>query len=402
MGLITTVRARKIYDARGNGTVEVDLILDDGSVGRGSVPAGASTGSHEAKRVDNIDQAVTNAQTLGQSLIGQDPSIQEKIDIILLEADGSPDKSNLGANAILPLSLAACDAAAKSQHIPLYQHIHQTAKLSSPMRLPTPMFNVINGGKHSDNNLQIQEFMLVPTEQEQTFAQKMALGTEIFHALKKVLHQMGHTTSVGDEGGFAPRLNSNEEALQVLVQTIQQTRYQPGRDVTLAMDVAASSIPDLNAVTYPLDAFGYYQRLIDTYPISSIEDPLPEDDWQGWSKLTAAIGNRVYIVGDDLYTTNPDRLKTGIERAASNAIIVKPDQIGTLTETYQTLRLAEQNRLITMISHRSGETESSFIADLAVGVGAAFIKTGAPSRGERVAKYNQLLRIEAELQPTVS
>lgn len=397
MSVIAGVQSRTIYDARGNETLEVDLHLDDGSIGRGSVPAGASTGSHEAKKLDDITQAARNAQVLGESLVGKDAANQELIDITLLQADGSPDKSNLGANTILALSLAACDAAAKSQRVPLYQHIHEVAGLSRPIGLPTPMFNVINGGLHADNNLEIQEFMLVPTDDGRSFAEKMAIGVAIFHKLKEVLHTMGHSISVGDEGGFAPRLNSNEEALQVLVSAIEQTRYRPNQDVTLALDVAASSIPDLNSVTYPLDPFGFYQKLIDSYPISSIEDPLSEDDWDGWTKLTAQIGQRVYIVGDDLYTTNPARLKIGIERRASNAVIVKPDQIGTLTETFQTLRLAEQHNQVTMISHRSGETESTFIADLAVGVGAQFIKTGAPSRGERVAKYNQLLRIETQL-----
>lgn len=397
MGVISWTKARKIYDARGNETIEVDVAVDDGAIGRGSVPAGASTGSHEAKKLDDIDQAILNADMLGQSLIGKDPAGQEQIDISLLQADGTPEKSAMGANTILALSLAVCDAAAKSKRIPLFQHIHEIAELSSPIGLPTPMFNIINGGLHSDNNLEIQEFMLVPTADARPFSQKMAIGVNIFHALKDVLHQMGHSTSVGDEGGFAPRLNSNEEALQVLVQAIERTPYRPNQDVTLALDIAASSIPDLATVTYPLDPFGFYAKLIDTYPISSIEDPLSEDDWDSWTKLTAQIGQRVYIVGDDLYTTNPARLKTGIERKASNAIIVKPDQIGTLTETFQTLRLAEQNGQVTMISHRSGETESTFIADLAVGVGAKFIKTGAPSRGERVAKYNQLLRIESQL-----
>lgn len=398
MASILGVKARKIYDARGNETIEVDLEIDDGAIGRGSVPAGASTGSHEAKKLEDIDVACHNAEILGQALIGKDPAQQELIDIALLGVDGSPDKSSMGANTILALSLAACDAAAKSKRIPLYQHIHEIAALSSPIGLPTPMFNVINGGLHADNNLEIQEFMLVPAADSRSFAQKMKTGVAIFHVLKDVLHQMGHSTSVGDEGGFAPRLNSNEEALQVLVEAIGRTPYRPVQDVTLAIDVAASSIPDLATVTYPLDPFGYYAKLIDTYPISSIEDPLSEDDWDSWTKLTAQIGQRVYIVGDDLYTTNPTRFKTGIERKAANAIIVKPDQIGTLTETFQTLRLAEQYNQVTMISHRSGETESTFIADLAVGVGAKFIKTGAPSRGERVAKYNQLLRIESQLQ----
>ncbi len=397
MAVITGVIARTIYDARGNETIEVDLLLDDGSVGRGSVPAGASTGSHEATKLDDINQVVRNAQLLGQSLIDRDPAQQELIDIALLQADGSPDKSNLGANTLLALSLAAADGAAKSQRIPLYQHIHAIAGLDSPIGLPTPMFNIINGGLHADNNLEIQEFMVVPAADDRSFAAKMATGVAIFHRLREVLHQMGHSIAVGDEGGFAPRLNSNEEALQVVVQAIESTAYRPNQDVTIALDVAASSIPDLATVTYPLDPFGFYAKLIDSYPISSIEDPLPEDDWEGWTKLNAQIGQRVYIVGDDLYTTNPARLKTGIERRASNAIIVKPDQIGTLTETFQTLRLAEQNNQVTMISHRSGETESTFIADLAVGVGAKFIKTGAPSRGERIAKYNQLLRIEAQL-----
>lgn len=397
MAGIQSVVPRKIYDARGNATLEVDLLLDDGSWGRGSVPAGASTGIHEAKKLDDIDQAVRNAATVGQLLLGQDPALQEKIDLILLQADGTEEKANLGANVTLALSLAACDAAARSKQLPLYRHIHEIAGLKAPIGLPTPMFNVINGGKHADNNLEIQEFMVVPTADERPFHEQMALGVQLFHTLDEILVQMGHSTAVGDEGGFAPRLNSNEEALQVLVQAISRASLRPNHDVTLALDVAASSIPDLSTITYPLDPMSYYQKLIDSYPISAIEDPLPEDDWVGWTKLTSLIGSRVFIVGDDLYTTNPKRLKEGIERRASNSIIVKPDQIGTLTETFQTLRLAEANNFVTMISHRSGETESSFIADLAVGTGARYIKTGAPSRGERVAKYNQLLRIEEQL-----
>ena len=265
--------------------------------------------------------------------------------------------------------------------------------MKAPIGLPSPMFNIINGGKHSDNKLKFQEFMIVPTNDDRSFRSKLSMARELYQSLKAMLQEMGHSTAVGDEGGFAPRLNSNLEAIELLVRLIESSPFKPRTDVAIAMDVAASSIPDLSKVTYPLDPMAFYEKIINDYPVMSIEDPLTEDDWQGWTTLNSRIGSRVMVVGDDLYTTNPKRLKDGIEQRASNAILIKPDQIGTITETFQTMRLAEQAGFTRIISHRSGETESSFIADLAVGTGAEFIKSGAPARGERVAKYNQLLRI---------
>lgn len=397
MAVIQTVLARTIIDSRGHETLEVDVILDDGSVGRESVPSGASTGQHEVFKLDDPAKSRANALSLGQQIIGQDPVQQEKIDLILLEADGTDDKSALGGNVLLALSLATAEAGAKAARKPLYQHIHDIASLRAPIGLPTPMFNVINGGKHADNNLAFQEFMLVPAADGRPYREKVAIGRTLFAALKERLKAMGHTTAVGDEGGFAPRLNSNEEALEILVQTVEASPYKIGQDVTLAIDVAASAIPDLAPVTYPLDPHAYFERLVSTYPITILEDPLPEDDWNGWSRLTAAIGNRLLVMGDDLTTTNPKRLRTAIDQRAITAIIIKSDQIGTLTETLQTMRLAEQAGVRCAISHRSGETESTFIADFAAGTGAPFIKTGALSRSERVAKYNQLLRIEEQL-----
>ncbi|MBI4032464.1 phosphopyruvate hydratase [Candidatus Berkelbacteria bacterium] len=397
MAVIQSIQARTIIDSRGHETLEVDVILDDGSLGRESVPSGASTGQHEVFKLEDPAKSRANALSLGQQIVGQDPTQQEKIDLILLQADGSEDKSTLGGNVLLALSLATAEAAAKAARKPLYEHLHDIAGLHAPIGLPTPMFNVINGGKHSDNNLPFQEFMLVPAADDRPFRDKVAIGRTLFAALKERLKGMGHTIAVGDEGGFAPRLNSNEEALEILVQTIEASPYKIGQDVTLAIDVAASAIPDLAPVTYPLDPHTYFERLTTNYPISILEDPLPEDDWNGWSRLAASIGSRLLVMGDDLTTTNPKRLRMAIDQRAINAIIIKPDQIGTLTETFQTMRLAEQAGIRCAISHRSGETESTFIADLAAGAGAPYIKTGALSRSERVAKYNQLLRIEERL-----
>lgn len=398
MATIKSVHGRTIIDSRANQTLEVDVILDDGTLGRASVPSGASTGRHEAYKIEDMAKSISNVQTLASQLVGQDPINQERIDLTMIQADGTDDKSVMGANVILAISLACAYAAAQTQKKPLYQHIHDIANLKAEIGLPTPMFNIVNGGKHADNNLEFQEFMVVPNNDNRPFRDKVEIGRTVFHHLKDILKQMGHSVSVGDEGGFAPRLNSNKEALEVIVQAINSTQYQPRQDVAIAMDVAASSIPDLATVTYPQDPIAFYESLLDEYPIISIEDPLTEDDWTGWTAIEERLGERIMIVGDDLYTTNPKRLKEGIERKASNAIIIKPDQIGSLTEAFQTMRLAEENNFTRIISHRSGETESSFIADLAVGTGAQFIKTGAPSRGERVSKYNQLLRIEEQLQ----
>lgn len=396
METIQGLHPRIILDSRGNQTLEVEVRLSNGIVGRSSVPSGASAGRHEAVKLQDLAQCERNVNTLGAQLIGQDPVQQERVDLALLSADGTEDKSNLGGNVLLAISTAVCVAAAQTLGKPLYEHIQSIAQLGTTPRLPTPMFNIINGGKHADNNLEVQEFMVVPAG-ERTYREKLLMGVELFQLLKQTLHEMGHLTSVGDEGGFAPRLNSNLEALELLVDVIGKTKYQPGVDVGLAVDVAASSIPDLATVTYPLDPPSFYEKMITDYPIMLVEDPLTEDDWQGWTTLNARIGSRTMIVADDLVTTNPKRLKEAIDRQAINGVIIKPDQIGTLTETFQTMRLAQEHNLTKVISHRSGETESSFIADLAVGTGAEFIKTGAPSRGERVAKYNQLLRIEEML-----
>ncbi len=398
MASIRTLQARSILDSRGNQTLEVDLTLDDGTVGRASVPAGASTGIHEAVRIDDMARAVTNAQALGERLAGQDPAQQERIDLALLEADGTDDKSKLGGNVLLAVSIASCVAAAASLKRPLYEHIAAVADQKTPPGLPTPMFNIINGGKHSDNKLEIQEFMVVPANDRRPFRDKLTIGRELYQALKAMLQDMGQTTAVGDEGGFAPRLTSNIEAVELLVRVIENSPYKPRTDVSIGIDVAASSIPDLAAVTYPLDPISFYEKLVNDYPVSIIEDPLTEDDWQGWAALNARIGSRVVLVGDDLYTTNPKRLKEGIDKRATNAVLIKPDQIGTLTETFQTMRLAHEAGFTRVVSHRSGETESSFLADLAVGTGAEFLKDGAPARGERVAKYNQLLRIAEQLE----
>lgn len=397
MAKIISVHPRTILDSRGQETLEVDVVLNDGNWGRASVPSGASTSRHEAFKIEDMSQAKINVEMLAPLLIGQDPIGQERIDLTLMAQDQTENKSNIGANVMLAISLAIVEAGAKAAKKPLYQHIHDLTGIGEELRLPTPMFNVINGGKHADNNLEFQEFMLVPTADDRPYHQKLMMGAQLFYKLKEILLQMGHSVAVGDEGGFAPRLHSNQEAMEVLVRTIEQTPHEPHQDISIALDVAASAISDLTPVTFPLDPHAYFIKLVNEYPLTILEDPLTEDDWQGWQKLTAAIGNQVLIVGDDLYTTNLNRLKIGIEKKASNAVVIMPDQIGTLTETIRAIRLAHEANMTTIISHRSGETESTFIADLAVGVGAKYIKTGAPSRGERVAKYNQLLRIEEEL-----
>lgn len=396
MAVIKSVKPRMILDSRGQETLEVDVILDNGIYGRESVPSGAFVSPHEAFRVEDIKKAEANVLILNDLLIGQDPARQEQIDLAMIAHDGTENKSSLGSNVLLAISLACCKAAAQTQRQPLFEYIHQISGLNIAKRIPDPMFNVINGGKHADNNLEFQEFMIVPTG-ERSYHEKMKIGTDLFFRLKNILHSMGHSIAVGDEGGFAPRLHSNIEALEVLMRTIEESPYEPIRDVTLALDVAAGGIPDLAAVTFPTDPYDFYVKLVNEFPISIIEDPLSEDDWSGWTRLNEAIGSKVLVLGDDLYTTNPARLKIGLERKASNAIVVRPDQIGTLTETFRIIKMAQEAGLTVVISHRSGETESTFIADLAVAVGARYLKAGAPSRGERVAKYNQLLRIEEAL-----
>lgn len=394
MSTIKDIKGRKIYDSRGNPTIEVDVILSNGIHGRESVPSGASTGINEVFKLEDIDKAVKNIEILKPNLINQDVHDQEKLDLLMINLDGTKQKKNIGGNVILAVSLAICEAAAKDMKIPLYQYINQISGIKmEKFRLPTPLFNIINGGKHADSKLAFQEFMIVPNL-GQSFKEKMEAGVKIFHHLKDDLKKMNLSTNVGDEGGFAPSLNSNEEAMELIVEAINHTGYKPGKDVHLCLDVAASSIADLKAVTYPLSPIDYYEKILDEYPISIIEDPLDEKDWQDWQAITERLGKRIKIVGDDIFTTNPEIFKKGIQLKVANSILVKPDQIGTLSETLRTIRMAIENHYEVVISHRSGETESTFISDLAVGVGADYIKTGAPSRGERIAKYNQLLRIE--------
>lgn len=396
MARIKDIRGRKILDSRANTTLEVDVLLGDGAWGRASVPSGASAGSHETYKLEDIDKAVENVDILAKNLIGQEASDQEKIDLLMINTDGSPEKQNLGGNVILAISLAVCEAQANSLRIPLYRYIASLYGLKNNFALPTPLFNIINGGKHADSNLPFQEFMIIPLGQK-SFKQKLEEGAMVFKLLKKNLHEMGMAVAVGDEGGFAPKLNSNEEALEILTNTIQKSGLKPREEMGIGLDVAASSIPDLNPITYPLDPLRYYQKIVNEYPIVYLEDGLGEDDWEGWSKLTKLLGGQIKIVGDDLFTTNPARIERGVRERSANAIIIKPDQIGSLTETLRAIKLAKQAGFSIVVSHRSGETESTFIADLVVGVGAEFIKSGAPSRGERVSKYNQLLRIEEEL-----
>lgn len=397
MATIQGIHGREILDSRGNSTLEVDVRLDDGSTGRASVPSGASTGRYEAYKLEDIPRAIANVDLVAKNLIGQDATEQERIDLLLINTDGSDTKSNLGGNVTLALSLGVAQAAAISQRLPLYQYIHQLSKTSEEMRLPTPMFALINGGKHSDSGLAFQEFSVVPVRQA-GLRERIRMAVVIFQALKAELLEMSQSIAVGDEGGFAPHLNSNEEAIEVLLRAIERTKLVPHDDIELALDVAASAIPDLKPVTYPLDPLSYFEKLVTDYPISMLEDPLPEDDWAGWADLTQRIGSQVKIIGDDLYTTNRNRLQRGINEHAGNTFMVKPDQIGTLTETLQAVSLAREASMAVVVSHRAGETESTFIADLAVGIGAEYIKAGAPSRGERVAKYNQLLRIAEKFE----
>lgn len=410
--LVSQIVARQILDSRGNPTVEVDVLLDDGAIGRAAVPSGASTGSMEALELRDADSsrfggksvsiAVRNVNDrIAEHLQGMDARDQVRIDMAMLELDGTANKSLLGANAILGVSLAVAHAAAASSGLSLYRYLGGAgARL-----LPVPQMNILNGGRHADNNVDIQEFMIVPIGFE-TFSEAMRAGVETYHALRSVLKRYGHSTAIGDEGGFAPSLRSNEEALDLIMEAIIAAGYTPGEHIALAIDVAASEMANGNH--YVLfksthqerssdDLIAWYTELIERYPIRSIEDGLGEHDWEGWKRLTEALGNRVQLVGDDIFVTNPELLRRGIEEGIANAILVKPNQIGTLTETLETIRLAHRHGYNVVISHRSGETDDATIADLAVAVNAGQIKTGAPARGERIAKYNQLLRIEEEL-----
>ncbi|MFZ5647875.1 MAG: phosphopyruvate hydratase [Bacillota bacterium] len=406
---IVDIFAREILDSRGNPTVEVDVVLEDGTLGRAAVPSGASTGAYEAVELRDDDPgrylgkgvltAVENVNNIiAPELLGFDAADQVVLDKALMELDGTPNKGKLGANAILGVSLAGAKAAAASYGLPLHQYLGGVnAKV-----LPTPMMNILNGGKHADNNVDIQEFMVMPVGAS-SFREGLRMGAEVFHQLKKVLKSKGLNTAVGDEGGFAPNLGSNEEALAVIVEAIQKAGYRPGQDIALALDCAATEffkdgkyIFEGNGHTSG-EMIDYFSGLLDRYPIISIEDGLAEDDWEGWKELTQRIGNRVQLVGDDLFVTNTERLSRGIESGVANSILIKVNQIGTLTETLDAIEMAKRAGYTAVVSHRSGETEDVTIADLVVATNAGQIKTGAPSRTDRVAKYNQLIRIEEEL-----
>ncbi len=409
MARIETIGAREILDSRGNPTVEVEVLLEDGTVSRASVPSGASTGAFEAverrdgdkdrymgKGVQDAVDAVT--EVIGAELIDEDATDQRVIDEAMMDLDGTDNKGKLGANAILGVSLAVAKAAAESAGLPLYRY------LGGPNAhvLPVPMMNILNGGSHADTNVDIQEFMIAPIGAP-TFREALRWGAEVYHTLKGVIKSRGLSTGLGDEGGFAPNLESNSAALDLIVEAIEKAGYKPGADVALALDVASTEF--FADGMYQFEGEGrstdymvsYYEKLISDYPLVSIEDPLSEDEWDAWKSLTAQIGDRVQLVGDDLFVTNPDRLRKGIEMNVANALLVKVNQIGSLTETLDAVEEAHRNGYRTMTSHRSGETEDTTIADLAVATNSGQIKTGAPARSERVAKYNQLLRIEEEL-----
>ena len=412
MAKIEETTAREILDSRGNPTVEVDIILDDGTIGRAAVPSGASTGRHEACELRDGDpkrylgkgvtKAVNNVtETIGPKIKGLDPSEQENIDKLMIELDGTENKSSLGANAILGVSIAIARAAASASNKPVYKYLgNDDAHI-----IPVPMMNIINGGEHADNNLDIQEFMIMPVGAD-SFREALRMGAEVFHCLKKILNAKGYNTNVGDEGGFAPELKCNEEALETIVEAINKAGYEPGRDVLLALDTAANEVYKdgkyvLKAEEDPEKSIegmiSFYEGLISNYPIFSIEDGLAEDDWDGWKALTEKLGNRVQLVGDDLFVTNINRFKKGIDLGIANSILIKLNQIGTITETIQTIEMAKSKGYTTVISHRSGETEDTIISDFAVATNAGQIKTGSLSRTDRICKYNQLLRIEEEL-----
>lgn len=406
---IEAVGAREILDSRGNPTVEVEVALDDGTLAGAAVPSGASTGAFEAVELRDgdderfggkgVQQAVTAVlDEIGPELLGFDASEQRLVDQAMLDLDGTPNKARLGANAILGVSLAVAKAGAESAGLPLFRYIGgPNAHL-----LPVPMLNILNGGAHADSNVDIQEFMVAPVGAE-TFREALRWGSEVYHALKAVLKGKGMSTGLGDEGGFAPNLPSNRDALDLITEAIERAGLSPGRDVALALDVAATEFHGEDGYRFEgatksaEDLTSYYSGLADAYPLVSVEDPLAEDDWDGWSALTAALGDRLQVVGDDLFVTNPERLRRGIAEGAANALLVKVNQIGTLTETLDAVSLAHNSGYRCMISHRSGETEDTTIADLAVATNSGQLKTGAPARSERVAKYNQLLRIEEEL-----
>jgi enolase len=410
---IRSVVAREVLDSRGNPTVEADVILESGVRGRGMVPSGASTGVHEAVELRDGDalryvgkgvlRAVENVNNIiAPAMVGEDAFQQRAIDQILINLDGSPNRGRLGANAILSVSMAAARAAAAALDIPLYRHIGGT----NACIMPVPMMNILNGGAHADNNVDPQEFMIVPAGAK-SFSESLRMGVETFHALKSVLKKKGYVTSVGDEGGFAPNLKSSEEALDLIIEAIEKAGYKPGSQIYLALDVAASEFFEDEKYHFKKSSgarltadqmIKLYEKWTSQYPIVSIEDGMAEDDWKGWIALTEALGEKIQLVGDDVFVTNAKRLETGIADGVGNSILIKLNQVGTLSETLDTIELAKTDGYTTVISHRSGETEDAFIADLAVASNAGQIKTGSASRTDRIAKYNQLLRIEEELR----
>ncbi len=411
MTIISDVYAREVLDSRGNPTIEVEIILESGTIGRAIVPSGASTGAHEAVELRDNDNerylgkgvltAVNNVnEIIAPELIDMDALDQIGIDEFLIQLDDTPNKGKLGANAILGVSMAVARAAAEALGLPLYVYLGGI----NAKTLPVPMMNILNGGEHADNNVDIQEFMIMPVGSED-FREGLRMGAEIFHNLKKVLKDKGMSTTVGDEGGFAPNLSSNEEAIIMIIEAIEKSGYKAGEEVFIALDSASTEFYKDNkyhlagegTVKTTDEMINYYEDLINKYPIISIEDGLAEDDWEGWARLTERLGKRVQLVGDDLFVTNTERLEKGINENIANSILIKVNQIGTLTETFDAIEMAKRAGYTAVISHRSGETEDSIIADIAVAVNAGQIKTGAPSRTDRVAKYNQLLRIEDEL-----
>jgi len=411
---ITDVWAREILDSRGNPTLEVEVTLEDGTIGRAAVPSGASTGENEAVELRDGDKARYNGKgvlkavenvndILAEEVVGFETTDQVGIDKMMIALDGTPNKGKLGANAILGVSLAVAKAAAQSFHMPLYRYIGGTnAKI-----LPVPMMNILNGGSHADNNVDFQEFMIMPIDAP-SFAEALRMGAEVFHSLKSVLKKKGYNTAVGDEGGFAPNLKSNEEAVEVILDAIQKANYKPGEQIYIALDPAASEFFDKDKKKYvfsksdkseksPEQMAKYWEGWTKQYPIASLEDGMAENDWEGWKMLTDAVGKRVQLVGDDLFVTNVEYLSKGIDMGVANSILIKVNQIGTLTETLDAIEMAKRAHYTTVLSHRSGETEDTTIADIVVATNAGMIKTGSASRTDRIAKYNQLIRIEEEL-----
>lgn len=411
---IQTIKGREILDSRGNPTVEVELTLESGIIARAAVPSGASTGTHEALELRDGDKnrykgkgvlkAVKNVdEIIAPALIGRSVLNQKIIDETMIDLDGTKGKTKLGANAMLGVSMAAAKAGAAYTDLPLYQYLGGVGAVE----LPVPMLNILNGGSHADNSVDLQEFMIMPVGAA-SFKEALRISAEIFHTLKSVLKDKGYSTSVGDEGGFAPNLKSNEEALQVIVEAVKKAKYKPGEDVYIALDPAASEFFEDGKYVLKKstgeklsseEMVNFYVKMVEKYPIISIEDGLAEDDWDGWKLLTQKLGNKIQLVGDDLFVTNPERFKKGLDMGISNSILIKLNQIGTVTETIETIKMAQRNKCTAVVSHRSGETEDTFISDLAVGLCTGQIKTGSTSRSERIAKYNQLLRIEEELGP---